>query len=323
MPLRQRVLGKTRMDVAEIGLGLWAVSGSQWGHAEDKDSLAAIDKALDMGVNFFDTADVYGEGHSEELLGRAMKGRRGRFLVSTKIGWIGFNGETNSTQYTSVDKLVAGVESNLKRLQTDYVDVLFSHINYLDKTLPVFIEGFEKLQKQGKVKSYGVSTSDFEYLKQFNANGKCSVVQIDYSLLNRTPEADIFPYCQKENIGLVIRGPLAMGILAGKFTHETRFEQGDFRNSWQEKPDQQKVFYEDLAKVEMIRPMVKGKTMPQLALQFALVHPAVSVVIPGAKTPRQLEENVEAGLLPPLTREELKKLDEITPPKGGRKIWPA
>ena len=304
-----------------MGLGLWAVEGSDWGKAEDKDSLAAIEKALEMGVNFFDTSDVYGNGHSEELLGRAMKGRRGKFVVSTKIGWRGFN--DGHSAYTTVDKLVAGVESNLERLQTDYIDVIFDHINFQESTMPVFVEGFARLQKQGKLKSYGLSTSDFGYLKKFNADGGCSVVQIDYSILNRTSEADILPYCAKENIGLVIRGPLAMGLLAGKFTKDSRFDQGDFRRNWIEKPDQNKVFLEDLEKVERLKPFSQGRTLAQLALQFTLAYPAGLVVIPGAKNPRQVEANVSAGLLPPLAEADMKKLDAVTPPQGGRKIWPA
>ncbi len=321
MPLRQRILGKTDISVAEIGLGLWAVQGSEWGNADDKESLEAIEKALEMGVNFFDTSDVYGDGHSEELLGKAMKGRREEFVVSTKIGWRGFN--DGHSAYTTVDKLIAGVESNLKRLQTDYLDIIFDHINFSESTMPIFVEGFGKLQKQGKLKGYGVSTSDFEYLKKFNANGGCSVVQIDYSILNRTPEADILPYCAKENIGLVIRGPLAMGLLAGKFNKDSQFEQGDFRRNWIEKPDQNKIFMEDLGKVEKLKPLAAGKTLAQLALQFTLAHPAVSVVIPGAKNPKQVEANVSAGLLPFLTTEDLRKLETVTPVGGGRKIWPA
>ena len=321
MPLKNRILGKTNITVAEMGLGLWAVQGSEWGKADDKESLEAIEKALEMGVNFFDTSDVYGDGHSEELLGQAMKGRRGKFVVSTKIGWKGFT--DGHSGYTTVDKLIAGIESNLKRLQTDYLDILFDHINFHESTMPVFVEGFAKLQKQGKLKGYGVSTSDFEYLKKFNADGGCSVVQIDYSILNRTPEADILPYCAKEKIGLVIRGPLAMGLLAGKFTKDSKFEEGDFRRNWIEKPDQNKVFLEDLAKVEKLKAVAGGKSLAQLALQFTLAHPAVSVVIPGAKNPQQVEANVSAGLLPPLSPAELKELDAITPPNGGRKIWPA
>ncbi len=321
MPLKKRKLGKTNLEVAEIGTGLWAGGGDSWGKTEDKDTFEAIEKSLEMGVNFFDTADVY--GHSEELLGQAMKGRRDKFIVSTKIGWINFNGETQSTQYTTVDKLIAGFESNLKRLQTDHVEILFCHINFEHKTHPVFIEGFEKLKKQGKVKHYGVSTSDFEYLKKFNIEGKCSVVQIDYSILNRTPEADILPYCEKEDIGTVIRGPLAMGILAGKFNRGSKFGAGDFRQNWQEKPDEKKIFIEDLEKVERLKPLTRGKNLAQLALQFTLANPATSVIIPGAKNGKQVEDNVSAGLLAPLDREDLKKIEEITPPRGGRKIWPA
>jgi len=321
MPLRSRVLGKTDLSVAEVGLGLWAVVGSEWGKADDKDSLLAIEKALEMGVNFFDTSDVYGNGHSEELLGRAMKGRREKFVVSTKIGWRGFT--DGHSAYTTVDKLIAGVESNLKRLQTDYLDIIFDHINFQESTMPVFVEGFAKLQKQGKLKGWGLSTSDFEYLKKFNADGGCSVVQIDYSILNRTSEADILPYCVKENIGLVIRGPLAMGLLAGKFSKDSKFDEGDFRRNWIEKPDQNKIFLEDLAKVEKLKPLAAGKTLAQLALQFTLAYPAGLVIIPGAKNEKQVEANVSAGLLPPLTAEELRKIDAITPPKGGRKIWPA
>jgi myo-inositol catabolism protein IolS len=173
------------------------------------------------------------------------------------------------------------------------------------------------------VKGFGVSTSDFEFFKRFNANGLCSVLQIDYSLLNRTPEADFFPYCQKENIGVVIRGPLAMGLLTGKLNKDSRFESNDFRRNWQEKPEQKKIFLEDLEKVEQLRPLAQGKTMAQLALQFTLDHPAVSVIIPGAKRPQQVEENVSAGLLALLSQGELKNLQKITPPNGGRKIWPA
>ena len=321
MPLKKRILGKTNISVADVGLGLWAVSGSEWGTTADRETFAAIDKALEMGVNFFDTADVYGNGHSEELLGQAMKGRREKFIVSTKIGWIGYDGQ--KSQYTTVDKFIAGVESNLKRLQTDYVDVIFSHIPYAEPNLPVFLEGFEKLQKQGKIKGYGASTSDFEFLKKFNSNGLCSVLQIDYSLLNRTPEAEILPYCQKENIGVLIRGPLAMGLLTGKLNKNSQFESSDFRRNWQNKPEENKIFLEDLEKVQRLRPLAKDKTLAQLALQFTLSHPAVSVIIPGAKRPQQVEENVSAGLLAPLTGEELKNFEEITPKNGGRKIWPA
>jgi aryl-alcohol dehydrogenase-like predicted oxidoreductase len=285
--------------------------------------LDAIDAALDAGINFFDTADVYGGGHSEELLGRAMKGRRERFVVATKIGWLNFDGDTETSAYDTVDKLVAGVESNLRRLQTDYIDVIQSHIDFRDPTMEVFVEGFQNLQREGRVRAYGASTSDLEYLKAFNADGGCATLQIDYSILNRTAEAEIFPYCIEHDIGVIVRGPLAMGILTGKFASDWTFPEDDWRRRWQETPEEREIFLQDLEKVEKLRPLADDRTMAQLALQFVMAHPAVTVAIPGAKNTRQLEDNVQAALLPPLTEEELAQIDAITPPGGGRKIWPA
>lgn len=321
--LEERILGKSGTAITKIGVGLWAIGGDAWGPTEDRESLNVIDAALDAGVTFFDTADVYGAGHSEELLGQAMKGRRDRFIVATKIGWQNFDGENKRTAYDTVEMLIAGVESNLRRLQTDYVDVIQSHINFRDPTMEIFLEGFQRLQRDGKVRAYGVSTSDFEYLKAFNADGGCATLQIDYSILNRTPEADIFPYCIENGIGVIVRGPLAMGILTGKFGPDTQFGETDFRHRWQEEPEEREIYLEDLAKVEKLRPLAKDRRLAQLALQVVLGHPAVTAAIPGAKTVRQLQDNVRAAVLPSLTPEELAQIDAITPPGSGRKIWPA
>jgi aryl-alcohol dehydrogenase-like predicted oxidoreductase len=285
--------------------------------------LAAIDASLDAGINFFDTADVYGDGHSEELLGKAMRGRRELFAVATKIGWVGYDGENNRSQYDSVDKLIAGVEQSLRRLQTDHIDLIQDHIFYREPNTDVFVEGFQKLQRDGKVRAYGLSSSDFAFVKDFNSNGNCATLQIDYSILNRTAEQEIFPYCQKNNIGVIVRGALAMGILTGKFTPEARFSDGDFRQNWNEKSDERRIFLEDLGKVERLRSLTHDSTLAQLALRFVISHPAVTTVIPGARSAGQAHENVKAGLLGPLTKEEHRRIDSITPPGGGRKIWPA
>jgi myo-inositol catabolism protein IolS len=137
------------------------------------------------------------------------------------------------------------------------------------------------------------------------------------------PESDILPYCQEQNIGVIVRGALAMGILTGKFNEETRFGEGDFRRSWHEEPDQWAVYLDDLAKVERLKPLANDRTLAQLALQFTLAHPAVTTVIPGAKNVRQMNDNVQAGLLPPLTAAEMAAIDAVVPPGGGHKIWPA
>lgn len=321
--IKKRTLGKSGIEVAEIGFGLWAVGGDAWGHTDDVESMNAIDAALDAGVNFFDTADIYGHGHSEELLGKAMEGRRERFVVATKIGWMDYEAEKNQTAYDTVKKLLAGVESNLKRLQTDYIDILQSHISFHDPTMECFLEGFQILQTHGKVRAYGVSTSNYQYLQEFNADDGCATLQIDFSLLNRTAENEIFPYCQEKNIGLIGRGPLAMGILTGKFGPDTKFSEFDWRSRWQENTEEREIYLDDLHKVEKLKALTDERTLAQLALQFVLSKKSVSVVIPGCKTTDQVSENVSAALLPPLAAQDLSYLESITPRGGGRKIWPA
>jgi aryl-alcohol dehydrogenase-like predicted oxidoreductase len=185
--------------------------------------------------------------------------------------------------------------------------------------MEVFLEGFQRLQRDGKVRAYGVSTSDFDYLQAFNADGKCATLQVDYSILNRTAEKDILPYCIENNIGVIVRGALAMGILAGKFDAETQFPEGDFRRRWHENEDEYRIYLNDLNLVEKLRPLAQGHSLAQLALQFTLAHPAVCTVIPGIKDSDQASSNIAAGTL----TVPLDGIDTIVPPGGGRKIWPA
>jgi aryl-alcohol dehydrogenase-like predicted oxidoreductase len=323
--LRKRPLGSaTGLLVTDIGLGLWAVPGGEWGPGDDADSLAAIEAAVEAGVNFFDTADLYGDGHSEELLGRSMAGRRDRFIVATKIGWTDFDRDNQRSQYDTVDKLVAGVAGSLRRLGTDYVDVIQCHVDYPEPNTGIFIEGFRRLKQAGTVRAWGVSTSDIDHLRRFNAEGDCDVLQVDYSILNRFPEREIFPYCQEHGIGVIVRGPLGMGLLAGKFAADDAFPTGDFRRAWIEDPPQRSQFLADLATVEKLKAVVpEGESLSQFALRFVVSHPAVSTVIPGARNQNQAEANVAAGRQPLLSGSDLAAVDEIVPPGGGRRVWPA
>jgi len=320
-----RPLGaRTGLEVTDTGLGLWAVAGSEWGPVDDEGSLDAIEVSLDAGITFFDTADVYGAGHSEELLGRAMKGRRDRFIVATKIGWTGFDREANHSQYDTVEALIAGVETNLRRLDTDVIDVIQCHIDYHEPNTDVFIEGFRRLKEQGKVRAWGVSTSNLDHLKYFNADGDCDTLQIDYSILNRTPEAETLPYCAANGIGVIVRGPIAMGLLADKFGPDQAFPDNDFRQQWIEDPDQNRQYLDDLRVVSELRAVVpQGQSMAELALRFVRSNPAVSVVIPGARNGRQAAANAKAGAAPLLSAAERAAVDRIVPPGGGRRIWPA
>jgi len=321
--VQTRQLGKSGLQVSVIGLGLWAIGGSEWGRTHDHESLSSIDAALEAGVSLFDTADVYGGGHSEELLGRAMRRRRGRFIVATKIGWLNFDHQRRTSAYDTAAKIVAGVESNLKRLGTDYIDVIQRHVDFPDPTVDSFIEGFQALQVAGKVRAYGLSTSDFDFLREFNADGRCATLQIDYSLLNRTPEAEILPYCEENNIAVIVRGPLAMGILTGKFDRNSTFGENDFRRRWHESEEEHAVFLRDLAKVERLRRLTDHRSLTELAIKFSISHQAVTASIPGAKTVAQVKENMAAASLPAFTAAEIATIDDITPREGGRKIWPA
>jgi aryl-alcohol dehydrogenase-like predicted oxidoreductase len=314
----------TGIEVSRLGLGLWAVAGSEWGPGDDAATLEAIEVALERGVTFFDTADKYAEGHSEALLGRAMQGRRDRFVVATKIGWEGFDDERRRSAYDTPEQVERGVEASLRRLGTDHIEVIQCHIDFDEPNTDSFLEGFRRLLDAGKVGAWGVSTGTLDRLEQFNAAGDCNTLQIDYSILNRTPEEQILPYCARNGIGVIVRGPLAMGLLADKFSPTDAFVEGDFRRGWTTDPEQHEQFLADLETVAELRSLVpEGQSMAQLALRFVLDHPAVTTVIPGARNRRQAESNSTAAQLPPLTDTARQAIDAIVPPGGGRRIWPA
>jgi myo-inositol catabolism protein IolS len=308
--MNYRNLWKLDLNTSEVGFGAWAIGGDAWGPVEDNNSIAAMEKALDVGINFIDTADVYGKGHSEKLVAQVIKNRRDDIVLSTKGGLMGHHRDPKRVPvYDTPEKVVAAFEASLRRLETDYIDIYFCHI-WWDKQeeTEAFLRAFETLKRDGKIRLAGVSTNDLEHIKHYNQDGGLDAVELDYSLLNRSPEKDILPYLQENQIASVIRGPLRMGILTGKFTKETVFPNGDIRKNW---PNEE-WFQSSLEKVERLRQLEReDQTLGQLALRYVLNHPAVSVVIPGAKTPVQAEQNAAASVRPLLSNEELKVIDEI------------
>ncbi|MEN1937848.1 aldo/keto reductase [Paenibacillus sp. 102] len=308
--MNYRTLGKTSLTVSEIGFGAWAIGGDEWGPVNDKHSITAMKKAIECGVNYIDTADVYGLGHSEKLVAQAIKEHRNDIVLSTKGGLIGHHyAPDGEPVYDTAEKVIAVFETSLLRLQTDYIDVYFCHIWWdKNKETEAFLRAFEILKRDGKVRAVGVSTHDLQYIKNFNIDGDIDVVQLDYSILNRKPENAILPYLQEKNLGAVIRGPLKMGILTGKFTDQTTFPDGDLRQNW----PKETWFQDDLRKVEKLRSLSNPKrTMGQLALRYVLSHPAVSVAIPGAKTANQSVENAAASVRPLLLEEELAYIQDF------------
>jgi aryl-alcohol dehydrogenase-like predicted oxidoreductase len=320
--IERRALGAdTGLRVTAMGIGLWAVAGSEWGAHDDRATLAAIDAALAAGVNFFDTADKYGDGKSEELLGRALAGRREEVVIATKIGWNDFDRDAGRSRYDSIEKVREDVEGSLRRLRTDVIDVLQCHIDFDEPNTPVMLDAFRALKAEGVIRAWGISTGDLARLEQFKG---CDTLQVDYSILNRTPERDLLPYCVEEGIGVIVRGPIAMGLLADKFSPDDTFAEDDFRHEWTTDPAQRQQFLADLEVVEQLRDVVpEGQTMADFALRFALSHPAVATVIPGAKNAGQAQRNSAAGTLPLLSDDERRAVDAIVVPGGGRKIWPA
>lgn len=307
-----------------MGLGLWAAGGG-WGSIQESETISVIHEALEKGVNFFDTADVYGNGLSEEILGRAMGRERHRYLVATKIGWIDYDGDAGRSAFDSREKVIAAAEACLRRLRTDYIDLLQSHIFFREPNTDILIDGLITLKERGLIRAYGISTGSHEYAMDFASTGSCDSVQLDYSLLNRFPEKDVLPWCRENGIATIIRGPLAMGILTGKLTADSQFTgENDHRRDWMTDPEARAVYLADLEKVEKLRELTSpSRSLAQLALQFVLHHPATSVVIPGARNLEQLKENMGALTAPPLTTDELALIDSIIEPGGGRRIWPA
>jgi myo-inositol catabolism protein IolS len=310
-----RLLGNTGIKVSEIGFGAWAIGGDAWGPVEDARSKAAVERALELGVTFIDTADVYGDGHSETLVGEVIKAKRDQVVIATKGGLMGHHRDPQGEPvYDRPEKVIEAFEASLRRLGTDYLDVYFDHIWWdKEEETEAFLTAFAQLKREGRVLAVGVSTNSFDYVKHFNRGSGLDVVQLDYSIMNRNPEKDILPYCQEHGIGVVVRGPLRMGILTGKFSPNTNFPEGDIRKSW----PQEAWFKKSLEKVAGLRKLeADNQTLGQLALRFVLDHPAVSVAIPGAKTPEQVEANAAASVRPLLSAETRQHIDDVAPVAG-------
>jgi myo-inositol catabolism protein IolS len=304
--MRYRRLGRTGLEVSEVSLGLWAVGGDAWGPVQDEDSLAAMRTAFDSGVNFFDTADVYGRGHSEELLGRFLAGvPREDVYIATKVGlWRG----RQPNPYLDEQMVVEDCEASLRRLGVDYIDIYQDHV-WWDENTEVFTAALKRLKEQGKVRFVGLSANDHDYIRHFDdAIDGMDTLQLDYSMLNAEPEDATLPYCQARGIGVIVRGPLAMGKLAGKFTADTQFPEGDIRRDWVH-GDQRAGYLRDLEAVGRLSFLADDRSLAQAALAYVLAHPAVSTTIPGAKRPSQVEDNV-AAVAHPLTEAELVRIRE-------------
>lgn len=296
-----------------MGFGAWAVGGLNWGPTDDEVSTRAILAALDQGVNFIDTADVYGYGHSEELIAAALKqSKRQGVIVATKAGNDFYNAtEADETGYGRIrlnggrDYIIWAAEQSLRRLGTDVIDILQLHsLKTADLESPEPWEALERLKQQGKIRYAGWSITSFKETEQAHLlerhAGLIDCIQVRYNMLEREAEEKLFPLAQANGIGVIVRIPLLFGFLTGKFTSRSRFSEEDHR-SFNLSPGKLEGYLRELKKVEPLYEKYGDLSKTQVSLRFCLSHPACHTVIPGAKTPEQVLENCSVGDMTPLS----------------------
>jgi aryl-alcohol dehydrogenase-like predicted oxidoreductase len=312
--MKFRDLGNTGIKVSEIGFGAWAIGGPTeasgtplgWGKTSDDESLAAIRRARDLGVTFFDTADSYGFGRSESLLGIVLSRKRQDVVIATKVGNVrGSTGELKKD--FSRQHIFHAVDGSLKRLRSDYIDLYQVHNPTLqDLAREDIQEAMDRLQEAGKIRYWGVSVTTPEEGIEIIRRGWGYALQVLYNILNQAPANELFPLAKEKGYGVVARVPLASGLLTGKFRPDTVFSREDVRQNFLTP----KRLEEALSRVDEARSIIGGtaRSLAEGALRFVLDHDAVSTVIPGARTVHQVELNVGAidGTLPRDVVEKLK-----------------
>lgn len=314
--MQYRELGRTGWKVSTVSFGAWAIGGS-WGSVDDRESLAALHRSIDLGVNLIDTADVYGDGRSERLVARLRKERKETIYVATKAGRRldphlagGYNREN----------LTAFVERSLKNLDTEAIDLLQLHcpptgVYYMPETFGAL----DQLVQAGKLRHYGVSVEKVEEALKAIEFPNVQSVQIIFNILRQRPAELFFPEAQKRKVGILARVPLASGLLTGKLTPRSTFESDDHRafNRHGEAFDRGETFsgvdYETgLRAADELRELVPGGwSMSQFALRWILMFEAVTCTIPGAKNPAQAEDNARAADLPSLPDRTMEKVRAI------------
>ncbi len=299
--MEYRELGKTGIKVSAIGFGAWAIGGPSeasgaplgWGRTTDDESLAAIRRARDLGVTFFDTADSYGFGRSESLLGIVLSRKRQDTAIATKVGVVRTSSGELKKDFSKQHIFVA-VDGSLKRLRTDYIDLYQVHNPTIDDLAREHIqEAMERLQDAGKIRYWGVSVSNPEEGLEVIRRGWGHTLQVLYNILNQAPATELFPMAKEKGYGIIARVPLASGLLTGKFRPDTTFAGDDIRQNFLTP----RRLQEALARVDDVRSIIGGtaRTMIEGALRFILANDAVATTIPGSKNIHQVETNVTAG----------------------------
>lgn len=324
-----RKLGKIGIEVSALGMGTWAIGGpwkfngvpAGWDIVDDAESMRSLHRAIDLGVNFFDTAANYGCGHSERLVAQAIKGRRDKLVISTKFGYKVDEAAKTVVPYGDVESesdvaphVRADVEASLRRLGTDYIDVYFLHVGGLaiPRALEVR-EVLETLVSEGKIRTYGWSTDRTDAIEAFSTAPHACAVQQQFSVLDGNNE--LLALCEKRNLASLIRGPLGMGLLTGKFAPNSHFGQDDVRAhaNWHPGFKDGKPTQAWLDALSAMREVLtaNGRTLAQGSLAWLWARSEQTIPIPGFKTVKQVEENAGALEFGPLTPEQMQEIDRL------------
>ncbi len=312
-----RQLGRSGIEVSAMGLGCWAIGGpiwrdgqmQGWGEVDDGESIRAIQRALELGITFFDTADVYGAGHSERVLGRALAGRREQVVIATKFGNT-FDESTRQASGTdaSPDYIRRACDASLRRLNTDFIDLYQFHVGNYDLAAAATVRDvLEELVAAGKIRAYGWSTDDPERARLFAEGPHCTAIQQRLNMFEGNQQ--ILALCEERDLASVNRGPLGMGLLTGKFTADSQLPPGDVRHGWNLREGERA---ERLVQLQRLREVLTsdGRTLAQAALGWLWASSEKTVPIPGFKTVKQVEENAGAMRFGPLSARQMEQVQQ-------------
>ncbi|MCA1731834.1 MAG: aldo/keto reductase [Actinobacteria bacterium] len=313
--MHYRQLGSTGLEISEVGFGTWGMGKDEWLGAEDNESLRALHKAIDLGLNFIDTALRYGEGHSERLVGQVLRERDETVYVATKVPpsnleWPARPG-LRAEEIFPRSYVKECTETSLKNLGLDTIDVQQFHV-WQDEWVGEgdWLEAVDELKKEGKIRFFGVSINDHEPQNAIKLieTGVVDTVQVIYNIFEQSPEDELLPLCQERGVGVIVRVPFDEGGLTGRITPDTEFEEGDFRNDYF-RGERKREVYERFQRIAQELGVEEGK-ISEIALRYILSHPAVSTVIPGMRSVRNVERNMAVADGKGLPTEQVQKLKE-------------
>jgi aryl-alcohol dehydrogenase-like predicted oxidoreductase len=319
--MKYRTLGRTGIEVSEIGYGAWGIGGVQWTGGDDEEAKRSLNLAIDQGLNFIDTALAYGDGHSERLVGEVARSRKERIYVATKVPPKNLEWPARDVPLRQVfthDYIVMCTEQSLRNLGVETIDLQQLHVwhdNWTDES--EWIDALLKLREQGKVRYFGLSLNDYQPWNAIKAlrQGHIDTVQVIYNIFEQAPEDELYPVCQELNIGVIARVPFDEGGLTGAIRPDSVFPDNDFRSWFFSGDRKQKVF----DRVERLKLLLgaEAESLAELALRYTLSHDAVSTVIPGMRTGKHVTANISYSDGRKLSAETMSRLKEFAWDRTG------